>query len=262
MSADRESWSKHLAQALHTLPGPGRAQSRRRVAVAAAATVLLAALVAVMAARRGAPFLFDSAVHRWALSGRSLPWTAAARRITFTGTGAPPYALAAVAGALASSTRTRWWRGALVGVLALALAEAIRVTLATLLARPRPPREDWATAASGSALPSGHTTTSALVAIGLAAAALGYCHRWWTRLLACAVPALWAVGVGASRVYLGVHWPTDVLAGWLLAIALACASMPHLRALVRRLTTTLPTSAARQDNDGYSDSAAGHPPPH
>ena len=85
-------------------------------------------------------------------------------------------------------------------------------------------------AAEGLAIGLG-ITFAPLVAIGLASALLAYCPRWWTRLLACAVPALWAVGVGVSRVYLGVHWPTDVLAGWLLATVLSCVLLPRLAAV-------------------------------
>lgn len=255
MGADR-LWALRLSR---VLPGRGGPSSGRRVAVASAAAVLLAVLMVVVAARGGAAFPFDSAVHRWALSGRRASWTAVARVVSFTGTGAPPYVLAGVAGALGSASRTRWWRGAVAGVLALALAEGVRVTLATALARPRPPRSDWAAAASGAALPSGHTTTSALVAIGLAAAVLGYCHRWWTRLLACSVPALWALGVGVSRIYLGVHWPTDVLAGWLLAAALACALLPRLSSAVRHLTR-VPVDTSGHDSNGNSALSAPPPP--
>ena len=200
----------------------------RRSGVAAVAAVLFASLTAVVAARHGAPLAWDRAPHRWAVSGRSPMWAGLARGVSFTGTGVPPYLLAALTGVLACPGRPRRWRGAVGGVIALALAEAVRIGLATALARPRPPRSDWATVAGGASFPSGHAATSALVAIGLASALLRYCRRRATRVLVCAVPALWAAGVGVGRVYLGVHWPTDVLAGWLLATVLGCVLLRFL----------------------------------
>ncbi|MET9465715.1 phosphatase PAP2 family protein [Streptomyces sp. NPDC006544] len=175
---------------------------------------LLAALVAVTVVAHGAPFGVDGPVHGWVMVHRP-PWAArAAVAVTVTGSGVPAYLLAALAGALA--VRARWWRGALMGALALVSVQLPRIAMASWLARPRPPAADWAWTASGYAMPSGHTTTSAAVAV-LLTAGVHRAVRGRARRALLVLPALWAVAVGASRVYLGVHWPSDVLAGWLLA---------------------------------------------
>ena len=81
--------------------------------------------------------------------------------------------------------------------------------------RPRPPMHLWLTNASSTAFPSGHATQSlsTFAALALVAAAVTPIARRPVLALAAVV----AAGVGWSRVYLGVHWTTDVLAGWLAA---------------------------------------------
>ena len=68
------------------------------------------------------------------------------------------------------------------------------------------------------AFPSGHAGNSAALAGALALLA----RRRWAVWMALVVSAL----IGISRVWLGVHWPTDVLAGWLLAGAVLFAAAP------------------------------------
>ena len=96
--------------------------------------------------------------------------------------------------------------------LVVAGGAAVRWRLSQTIARRRPPAEAWLTAPEGFSLPSKHTTL-AVLAVGAGARALGV-----RGARAQAATALAAAGVGASRVCLGVHWPADVVAGWLFAV--------------------------------------------
>ncbi|MFE6053385.1 phosphatase PAP2 family protein [Kitasatospora sp. NPDC056446] len=82
--------------------------------------------------------------------------------------------------------------------------------------RRRPGFSDPVSHAGGPAFPSGHAMASAItcaVLVGL----LWYRVRRRGRTAACAVAAATVLTIGWTRVALGVHWPSDVLAGWLAA---------------------------------------------
>ncbi|MEU0050376.1 phosphatase PAP2 family protein [Streptomyces sp. NPDC006309] len=164
----------------------------------------------------GGPLFTDGGLHAWCVAHRPDMAVALARGLTATGTGVVPYALAVLAGIVAVRTPRHRLPAAGLAVLCLASGQAVRYGVMTLAARARPPRADWATHASGWAFPSGHTTTAALAA-GLLISAICLRDPRGRTLLAAAA-GCWGALVGLTRVYLGVHWFTDVVGGWLLAI--------------------------------------------
>jgi undecaprenyl-diphosphatase len=173
------------------------------------------------------PLTWDLTLHAAALAHRTPGLTAAALTVT-TSAEDLAWILAAVGGLLALRSRP-WWLGALAGATALGLGQLLRLGLATGIGRPRPPAADWAAPAAGYALPSGHTTTATLAAGLLCLGLVGTLRGTW-RVAGIAVAGCWAVAVGCTRVYLGVHWPTDVLGGWLLGTLLTVlAALAFLR---------------------------------
>ena len=81
-------------------------------------------------------------------------------------------------------------------------------------ARPRPDLVPHGQRVYTQSFPSSHAMLSAVVYLTLGALLARTQPRRRVKLYLLAVAGLLTVAVGASRVYLGVHWPTDVLAGW------------------------------------------------
>ncbi|GAA0917219.1 hypothetical protein GCM10009558_102850 [Virgisporangium aurantiacum] len=124
---------------------------------------------------------------------------------------------------VALSVRRRWMELLFVGVAAVVGVTA-RTGLLHLVARPRP--ADRLTPSAGYAFPSGHTTYSTLTAGVLIVLALALLRRGPVVAVVAVAASAWAVTVGVSRVALIAHWPTDVIAGWLLAVAVTVAASP------------------------------------
>ena len=164
----------------------------------------------------GGPLWGDRSLLTWSLHHRPTMLSALARGVTATGTGALPYLLVTLAGVLVGRTARQRLTAAALGLACLTGGQALRYGLMEALHRARPPRVDWATAASGWSFPSGHTTTAALTA-GLLVIALTLRAPRGGTALRTAV-GCWGALVGLTRVYLGVHWFSDVVAGWLFAV--------------------------------------------
>lgn len=161
-----------------------------------------------------------------------------------------------VLGALAlMSAVLLWIRGARL-ILAIAPGVALGVGgLATavtkqLVHRPRPPLGLRLVNESEASFPSGHTTdsTAFLVALALVIAVV-VLRSPRTKTLVVAGAALLAAAVGASRLELGVHWPTDVIAGYALglsiAIIVATGAVFVARAATRRRSGDGPRPSGR-----------------
>ncbi|GAA0920670.1 phosphatase PAP2 family protein [Streptomyces thermoalcalitolerans] len=165
---------------------------------------------------RGTPLPVDDALLSWSLGHRPEVAVAVARGLTATGTDAFPYLLVVLAGLVVGRTARQRMAAAALGLVCLVAGQAARHGVLELVARSRPPRQEWLTHASNWSFPSGHATTSALVA-GLVILAM-VVRAPHGRTAICLVVGCWGALVGLTRVYLGVHWFTDVVGGWLFAV--------------------------------------------
>lgn len=88
------------------------------------------------------------------------------------------------------------------------------LVLKTVFDRPRPKLVPHGSYVYTTSFPSGHSMMSAVTYLTLAVVLARAHSRRRVKTFFILVGASITIGVGISRVYLGVHWPTDVLAGW------------------------------------------------
>ncbi|WP_420606401.1 phosphatase PAP2 family protein [Novosphingopyxis sp.] len=97
--------------------------------------------------------------------------------------------------------------GGITGPAAVSVAKQV-------FGRQRPEVIDHLVEVGSASFPSGHSANSAAVYLTLALVLVQIVERRAERVYLLAAAALLVLAIGASRVYLGVHWPSDVLAGW------------------------------------------------
>ncbi len=108
----------------------------------------------------------------------------------------------------------RLWLSA-AATLAASVSGGLVVSLVkTEVARPRPDLVDHLVQVSNMSFPSGHSANSAIVYLTLAGLASQVTVSAAARRYILVMAIIMVGAIGCSRVYLGVHWPSDVLAGW------------------------------------------------
>lgn len=116
-------------------------------------------------------------------------------------------------------------------VLAVGGANLLNVLVKLAFGRPRPALWESIAPAKFYSFPSGHAMSSAALVVALGFLLWQSPWRWPAAL----VGSLFVLGVGLSRLYLGVHYPSDVLAGWVGSVGWVAVvhllMSPHFRQL-------------------------------
>jgi membrane-associated phospholipid phosphatase len=154
---------------------------------------------------------FDTSIHAWAISRRSPAATSFFALMSNIG---GPVGLgvlvAAVAIALLVQRRFGWvlYLGVTVGGASL-----LNLELKRYFARARPDLAEMLRQAQGYSFPSGHAMGSTVVFGALSYLAFRTTERWSAKAAVLALGITLIIAVSLSRVYLGVHWISDVVAG-------------------------------------------------
>jgi membrane-associated phospholipid phosphatase len=160
---------------------------------------------------------WDLHVNRWFVSQRSELGNAISGGVTFMLDTFPVIGVALVAVALFSWRRQ--FRAAFVIAVGLVLEIAVFLSVTFVVARPRPEVVRLSSTPMTSSFPSGHTAAAVVLYGGVALGVQCCTRRSIARSVFWILAVLIVIAVGISRVYRGMHHPTDVAAGALFGAA-------------------------------------------
>jgi undecaprenyl-diphosphatase len=193
----------------------------------------------------------DGSTHSWFIVHRTHSMDIAALVITDLGSPVAAVTLAVLIGARVS-WRARTAHPVVVMVATVGAAWAVSTTMKLLVGRARPPIQTQQVLETNYSFPSGHvTSTSAVVGITVAVLAIG--RSRWVRAMLAALAALLITLVAITRLYLGVHWLTDIVAGAILGTTCAIIGATVLYTLDQRRSAA---DAAFSDADSPDESLA------
>lgn len=159
----------------------------------------------------------DPVVWQWAIDQRTPALTTVAKAITEIGSTVSMGIIAVVA-VLVLWIRGRHGDAVLVAVVSAGAGLLVMVGKATV-GRQRPPEEFRLVTETNESFPSGHALASAAIIGVLLVVLVPLIHSSRGRVAAVTAGVLFVLAIGWSRIYLGVHWATDVIAGWLTGVA-------------------------------------------
>ena len=174
---------------------------------------------------------FDDMVLRWIATKHTPFLDGAMLEITALGTTTVVMMIVCVAALFLSLTRHKY--SALLLLVATGGGSLLDLVLKLRFDRPRPHVFTWGTQVVMSSFPSGHAMSAAIVYSTVAYLAARLQKRLWARWLTILLAAIVVLLICTSRVYLGVHYPSDVLAGVIVGLAWAAFCMATLEAVQR-----------------------------
>ncbi len=180
----------------------------------------------------------DRDIHDWAVDTRTPVSTHFLTILTIIGTPAGLGVLIVIAAVLLG-LRKRWRWGAYL-IVTCGVGGLLNLQLKAFFARARPDLAEALRDAHGYSVPSGHAMGSTIVFGAFAYLAFRILNKWRPRAAALAFCCAMILAICASRIYLGVHWISDVAAGiaagliWLSAATVAYEAFRRIR-LVRAL---------------------------